>query len=57
MEDSMLLDGKLREYQEAFQAIDTSGNGMLGALGPGSQGPSRVKASQSFGDIPLLLRC
>ncbi len=48
MEDSMLLDGKLREYQEAFQAIDTSGNGMLGALGPGSQGPSRVKNIPEF---------
>jgi len=31
MEDSVLLDGKLREYQAAFQAIDTSGNGSLGA--------------------------
>lgn len=31
MQDSMLLDGKLREYQRAFQAVDTSGNGTLGA--------------------------
>lgn len=31
MDDSVLLDGKLREYQDAFQAIDTSGNGLLAA--------------------------
>lgn len=31
MEDTVLLDGKLREYQQAFQAIDTSGNGLLAA--------------------------
>jgi hypothetical protein len=31
MQDSMLLDGKLQEYQRAFQAVDTSGNGTLGA--------------------------
>lgn len=31
MDDSVLLDGKLREYQDAFQAIDTSGNGLLTA--------------------------
>ena len=30
MQDSMLLDGKLQEYQRAFQAVDTSGNGTLG---------------------------
>lgn len=34
MQDSMLLDGKLREYQRAFQAVDTSGNGTLGAVAP-----------------------
>lgn len=32
MQDSMLLDGKLREYQKAFQAVDTSGNGTLGVV-------------------------
>jgi len=30
MEDSLLLDGMLKEYQSAFQAVDTSGNGTLG---------------------------
>lgn len=30
MEDSLLLDGKLKEYQSAFQAVDISGNGTLG---------------------------
>jgi Ca2+-binding EF-hand superfamily protein len=30
MQDSLLLDGKLKEYQNAFQLVDTSGNGTLG---------------------------
>lgn len=31
MQDSVLLDGKLQEYQAAFQQADSSGNGKLGA--------------------------
>lgn len=30
--DGILLDGKLSEYEEAFRAIDKTGNGTLGAV-------------------------
>jgi Ca2+-binding EF-hand superfamily protein len=28
--DGLLLDGKLSEYEEAFKAFDTTGNGTIG---------------------------
>lgn len=31
VQDGVLLDGKLEEYQRAFQLVDTTGNGTLGA--------------------------
>lgn len=31
VEDGLLLEGKLEEYQAAFSAADTSGDGLLGA--------------------------
>jgi len=31
IEDGVLLDGKLEEYQAAFIAVDTTGDGLLGA--------------------------
>jgi hypothetical protein len=30
--DGLLLDGKLSEYEEAFRAVDRSGNGTVGAM-------------------------
>lgn len=29
--DGLLLDGKLSEYEAAFNAVDSSGNGTIGA--------------------------
>lgn len=31
MQDGLLVEGKLQEYMQAFDAVDTSGNGLIGA--------------------------
>lgn len=31
MQDGLLVEGKLEEYLRAFEAVDTSGNGLIGA--------------------------
>lgn len=31
MQDGLLVEGKLQEYLRAFEAVDTSGNGLIGA--------------------------
>eukprot|EP00955_Chlamydomonas_euryale_P036903 350587-Chlamydomonas_euryale.AAC.1 len=36
--DGLLLDGKLSEYEAAFNAIDTSGNGTIGEAVLGERG-------------------
>jgi hypothetical protein len=47
----MLLDGKLQEYQRAFQAVDTSGNGTLGV----TLTAGRLQtASHSFRTVPQV---
>jgi hypothetical protein len=35
--DGMLLEGAIQEYEDAFNAVDDSGNGSIGEHAPGQQ--------------------
>ncbi len=38
--DGLLLEGTLVDYENAFKAVDRSGNGTIGAQGAALSGPS-----------------